>query len=155
MTKLSVLQLAFLALGGCALGQKVNGEDYNKPDGGPPADYFAADKSLSVDEILSAVSKLSKEADSYPISDGSDKQSKIYSDWASFDDVSWPFSRPVRLPANDDRALRSSGPLTWMSTVMGWIKTVKYGSPSSEVSRGLLTLRRGMVMARAKPTGVN
>ncbi len=86
--KLSLFQLALLTLGGSVLGQQVNGENYDSPDGGPPADYFAADSSLAVDKILSAVSKLSQVGDSYPITTESDKESQIFSDWASFDDVS-------------------------------------------------------------------
>lgn len=86
--KLSLLHLALLTLGGSALGQQVNGEDYDSPDNGPPGDYFAADGSLPVDKILSAVSKLSQSSDSYPVSTDSGKESKIYSDWASFNDVS-------------------------------------------------------------------
>lgn len=85
--KLSLFQLALMTLGGSAWAQQVNGEDYDSPDGGPPADYFAADASLPVDKILSAVSKLSQVADSYPISTESDEESQIFSDWAAFDDV--------------------------------------------------------------------
>lgn len=86
--KLCLLPLALLTLGGSVWGQQVNGEDYDRPDAGPPADYFAADASLPVDKILSAVSKLSQVGDSYPISTESDEESQIFSDWASFDDVS-------------------------------------------------------------------
>lgn len=86
--KLSLLQLGLMTLGGSVLGQQVNGEDYDSPDAGPPADYFAADASLPVDKILSAVSKLSQVGDSYPLSTESDQESEIFSDWASFDEVS-------------------------------------------------------------------
>lgn len=133
--KLSLFQLALLMPGGSVWGQQINGEDYDSPDGGPPADYFAADASLPVDKIISAVSKLSQVADSYQISTESDEEAQIFSDWASFDDVSWS---PYRLVghANDNRVLRSSSLLTWMSIVMDWTMSVMYANQPLNVFLG-------------------
>lgn len=88
-SKFSLIRLALLMLSGSAWSQQINGKDYDSPNKGPPADFFAANASLPVDQIQSAVSKLSQVAASYPINTDSDEQSKIFSDWASFDDVSY------------------------------------------------------------------
>ncbi|KNG87365.1 fungal chitosanase [Aspergillus nomiae NRRL 13137] len=74
-----------LAVCGTAMGQKVNGADYNKPDGGPPAKFFQASSSIPVAAIQAAAAKASKvpSAATYPIGQGSTK-STIHSDWADF-----------------------------------------------------------------------
>ncbi|KAE8375670.1 endo-chitosanase C [Aspergillus bertholletiae] len=74
-----------LAVCGSAMGQKVNGADYNKPDGGPPAKFFQASSSIPVAAIQAAAAKASKVPShaTYPIGQGSQK-STIHSDWAGF-----------------------------------------------------------------------
>ncbi|EIT79551.1 fungal chitosanase of glycosyl hydrolase group 75-domain-containing protein [Aspergillus flavus] len=74
-----------LAICGTAMGQKVNGADYNKPDGGPPAKFFQASSSIPVAAIQAAAAKASKVPShaTYPIGQGSTK-STIHSDWAGF-----------------------------------------------------------------------
>lgn len=78
-----------LAICGTAMGQKVNGADYNKPDGGPPAKFFQASSSIPVAAIQAAAAKASKVPShaTYPIGQGSTK-STIHSDWAGFSEVS-------------------------------------------------------------------
>ncbi|KAF7587634.1 hypothetical protein BBP40_006918 [Aspergillus hancockii] len=48
-----------LAICGTATGQKVNGADYNKSNGGPPGCFFATSSSLPVSDIQSAALKAS------------------------------------------------------------------------------------------------
>ncbi|GMF91582.1 unnamed protein product [Aspergillus oryzae] len=77
-----------LAICGTAMGQKVNGADYNKPDGGPPAKFFQASSSIPVAAIQAAAAKASKVPShaTYPIGQGSTK-STIHSDWAGFSEM--------------------------------------------------------------------
>ena len=84
------IPFALLALFGTGLTQKVNGPDFNKPDGGPPGSYFAAGSSIPVAALQSAAAKAST-----PVPDGTyainnDKGAKkvtIHSDWSKFDEV--------------------------------------------------------------------
>ncbi|PYH96596.1 hypothetical protein BO71DRAFT_407556 [Aspergillus ellipticus CBS 707.79] len=75
-----------LAVYGTAMGQKVNGADYNKADGGPPSSFFAASSSLPVSGLQSAASKASVVPSdaTYPVAQGSSVKSTIHSDWAEF-----------------------------------------------------------------------
>ncbi|OGM48814.1 fungal chitosanase [Aspergillus bombycis] len=78
-----------LAVCGTAMGQQVNGADYNKPNGGPPAKFFQASSSIPVAAIQAAAAKASKVPShaTYPIGQGSTK-STIHSDWANFAEAS-------------------------------------------------------------------
>ncbi|KAJ0418228.1 fungal chitosanase of glycosyl hydrolase group 75-domain-containing protein [Aspergillus carlsbadensis] len=72
-----------------AMGQKVNGPEYNKPDGGPPASYFQAAATMPVAALQTAATCLSETPGNavhdYKLSSGSNQMSTIYTDWARFD----------------------------------------------------------------------
>ncbi|KAE8356744.1 fungal chitosanase of glycosyl hydrolase group 75-domain-containing protein [Aspergillus coremiiformis] len=79
------LALSF-ALCGTAIGQKIQGSDFAKPQGGPPASYFAASGSIPVASIQEAAAKAATVPDhaTYAISHGSSVMSTIHSDWTNF-----------------------------------------------------------------------
>ncbi|KAF5859842.1 hypothetical protein ETB97_002394 [Aspergillus alliaceus] len=88
-------QLALsLALFGTAMGQKVEGPEYNKPNGGPPGKFFAASSSLPVAALQAAAAKASVVPShaTYPIGEDSSIKSTIHTDWAKFSEgaaISW------------------------------------------------------------------
>ncbi|KAJ6781485.1 hypothetical protein PWT90_02689 [Aphanocladium album] len=63
----------------------VDGSKYNKPNAGPPGDWFSGDSSLPISKIASAVSKMSKTPKdaSYILSNDNHKKATIHSDWAN------------------------------------------------------------------------
>ncbi|KAE8386697.1 endo-chitosanase C [Aspergillus alliaceus] len=75
-----------LAVAGAAMGQNVEGPEFNKPDAGTPGKFFAASSSLPVAAIQQAAAKASVVPDraTYPISPDSKVKSTIHSDWAKF-----------------------------------------------------------------------
>ncbi|KAH3201368.1 hypothetical protein KXV64_008612 [Aspergillus fumigatus] len=91
-----IRQLAIsLALCNSALAQVVNGADYNKPNGGPPASFFAAASTMPVAALQAAAAKATKVPSlaTYPVSqDKGAAKSTIHTDWASFSEgasISW------------------------------------------------------------------
>ena len=96
MPKSIISQLAIsLALCNSALGQVVNGADYDKPNGGPPASFFAAASTMPVAALQAAAAKASQVPSlaTYPVSqDPGAAKSTIHTDWASFSEgasISW------------------------------------------------------------------
>jgi chitosanase len=87
-------RMSALTLCTSALGQVIKGADYNKPNGGPPGEYFEAAASIPVAAIQSSTASLSRipERATYPIRPGSKEKSTIYSDWAAFNEVSLGYS---------------------------------------------------------------
>ncbi|PLN81936.1 Chitosanase-domain-containing protein [Aspergillus taichungensis] len=91
-TRNLALSVAFSAF---ALGQQVNGPDYDSPTGGPPAKFFAAAASIPVAGLQTAAAKASKVPDlaTYPVSlEKNAVKSTIHSDWLSFSEgaaLSW------------------------------------------------------------------
>ncbi|KAF7593024.1 hypothetical protein BBP40_012111 [Aspergillus hancockii] len=89
----STLALSFL-LCGVGLGETADMSTFNRPDGGPPAKWFAAAASHPVSAIQAAAAKASvvpKDA-TYPFSLESPDKSTIHSDWAFFKEgaaLSW------------------------------------------------------------------
>ncbi|KAF9884410.1 hypothetical protein FE257_001810 [Aspergillus nanangensis] len=89
------LSLALALFGGVSLGQKVDGSEFDSPDGGPPGSYFAAASTMPVAALQAAAAKATEIPDlaTYGISlDGGDEKSTIHSDWASFSEgaaISW------------------------------------------------------------------
>lgn len=73
----------------------VDGSKYNKPDGGPPGDWFAGDASLPIAKIVEAAKSMTKTPKdaSYILSDDNHTKATIHSDWASFSKVC-----PIHLP---------------------------------------------------------
>ncbi|KAL3450373.1 fungal chitosanase of glycosyl hydrolase group 75-domain-containing protein [Aspergillus insuetus] len=72
-----------------ATGQNINGPEFNKPLGGPPASYFQAAATMPVAALQTAATRLSETpynavAD-YKLSSSSRQMSTIYTDWAGFD----------------------------------------------------------------------
>ncbi|KAJ3479879.1 hypothetical protein NLG97_g8206 [Lecanicillium saksenae] len=63
----------------------VDGSKYNKPNAGPPGEWFSGDSSLPVSKIASAVSKMTKTPKdaSYILSNDNHKKATIHSDWAN------------------------------------------------------------------------
>lgn len=86
-TRNLALSMAFSAF---ALGQQVNGPDYDSPTGGPPAKFFAAAASIPVAGLRAAAAKASKVPNlaTYPVSlEKNAAKSTIHSDWLSFSEV--------------------------------------------------------------------
>ncbi|KAL2827883.1 fungal chitosanase of glycosyl hydrolase group 75-domain-containing protein [Aspergillus pseudoustus] len=69
-------------------GQVIDGSDYNKPSGGPPASYFQATSTMPVAALQTAATSLSKVSNNavynYKLSAESKQMSTIYTDWAGF-----------------------------------------------------------------------
>jgi hypothetical protein len=89
----TVLVVLFSTL--LATGQKINGPEFNKPFGGPPASYFQAAATMPVAALQAAATSLSETpynavAD-YKLSSSSKHMSTIYGDWAGLDGVSHLF----------------------------------------------------------------
>jgi chitosanase len=78
-----------LTLYGTAMGQQVEGPEYNKPEG-TPGSFFTASGSIPVSAIQDAAAKSSVVPDlaTYPIAHGSSVMSTIHGDWAQFSSVS-------------------------------------------------------------------
>ncbi|EAU38426.1 predicted protein [Aspergillus terreus NIH2624] len=89
------LTLPFALFSSVALGQTVDGSDYDSPNGGPPGSYFAAASTMPVAALQAAAAKATKVPSyaTYPVSqDDNAKKSTIHSDWASFSQgaaISW------------------------------------------------------------------
>ncbi|KAG2413844.1 hypothetical protein HFD88_003033 [Aspergillus terreus] len=89
------LTLPLALFSSVALGQTVDGSDYDSPNGGPPASYFAAASTMPVAALQAAAAKATKVPSyaTYPVSQDDDaKKSTIHSDWASFSQgaaISW------------------------------------------------------------------
>lgn len=86
-TRNLALSMVFSAF---ALGQQVNGPDYDSPTGGPPAKFFAAAASIPVAGLRAAAAKASKVPNlaTYPVSlEKNAAKSTIHSDWLSFSEV--------------------------------------------------------------------
>ncbi len=67
----------------------VDGAKYNKPNAGPPGEWFSGDASLPIAKIASAVGKMTqtpKDA-SYILSNDNHKKATIHSDWAKLSKV--------------------------------------------------------------------
>ncbi|KAL2788801.1 fungal chitosanase of glycosyl hydrolase group 75-domain-containing protein, partial [Aspergillus keveii] len=83
LTVLVVLSSTLLAT-----GQKINGPEFNRPFGGPPASYFQAAATMPVAALQTAATSLltpyNAVAD-YKLSSSSKQMSTIYTDWAGFD----------------------------------------------------------------------
>lgn len=62
----------------------IDGNQYNKPYGGPPGEWFAGDSSLPIDRIASAVRELQQASgdSTYIISNDNYQTATIHSDWA-------------------------------------------------------------------------
>ncbi|KAJ5688778.1 hypothetical protein N7462_003170 [Penicillium macrosclerotiorum] len=76
-----------LVLLGPALGQSVDGSQYNNPTAGPPSSYFAAATTVPVAALQSAAAKASTAAKdaTYPVNnDSGASKVTIHSDWSSF-----------------------------------------------------------------------
>ncbi|TQV98430.1 fungal chitosanase [Cordyceps javanica] len=63
----------------------VDGAKYNKPDAGPPGEWFAGDASLPISKIASAVTKMTKTPKdaTYILSNDNHNKATIHSDWAN------------------------------------------------------------------------
>ncbi|RDW92923.1 glycoside hydrolase family 75 protein [Aspergillus mulundensis] len=89
------------------------GANFNRPNGGPPANYFKAAPTMPVAALQSAASGLSRTArgGSFRISSDSSQRSPIYSDWASFNDgaaVVWTADMDVDCDGIDFRCRGNS-----------------------------------------------
>lgn len=75
-----------------AIPTNVNGPQYNKPNAGPPGEWFAGASSLPASKIAAAVAKTSKvpKDASYILSNDNKKKATIHSDWADFSKVRKP-----------------------------------------------------------------
>ena len=90
LVKSTTSHLSFsLAVCSSIMGQKVKGPEYDSPNGGPPASFFAASSSLPVAGLEAAAAHASvvPEYANYPIDHGSSVISTIHSDWAKFTSV--------------------------------------------------------------------
>ncbi|KAJ9487353.1 hypothetical protein VN97_g5972 [Penicillium thymicola] len=99
MTYSCSIPFALLALfGSSSLAQTVKGPEFNKPDGGPPASYFAAGSSIPVAALQSAAAKASTAVPdaTYPINgDKGATKVTIHSDWTKFSEVDTFTSRLI------------------------------------------------------------
>lgn len=123
------LTLPFALFSSVALGQTVDGSDYDSPNGGPPASYFAAASTMPVAALQAAAAKATKVPSyaTYPVSqDDNAKKSTIHSDWASFSQVSIPDFLQKDRANTQYRARPSPGWPTWMLTVMALTLGARY-----------------------------
>lgn len=99
MAKHNFVPIALLALVGTGLAQQVDGSDYDRPAGGPPASYFTAATTIPVAALQTAAAKASRAAldATYPINfDRGAAKSTIYKDWSSFSAVRQTLSTSIR-----------------------------------------------------------
>ncbi|KAL4867789.1 fungal chitosanase of glycosyl hydrolase group 75-domain-containing protein [Aspergillus spectabilis] len=115
--KTSLGRMSALILCTSALGQVIQGADYNKPSGGPPGEYFQAAATIPVAAIQASTASLNKipKRATYPIRPGSKQMSTIYSDWAAFNEgaaIVWTADMDVDCDGLDHKCTGNSDGLS-------------------------------------------